>query len=376
MKKLFLILTMVLAVSALLLAGCSSPSSPAPSKAAPAASAAAPAAQGAATKLVLSNWMPPPDITKFSGNIEAWARDFEKQTGNKYKVEVVHSGALLSIFDSYNGVSKGVADIAHFIPQDTDRPFPMMEVVALPWLQVRSDTATKALHKLWEKGYFDKELADVKILFLNTSASSDDLITIKEVKTLADLKGLKLATGGGSRVDFIKALGAVPVFAPPPEVYGMLQKGVVEGVMMSGYGLYPDHTAEFLRYLVNPIRLFRVTHVVAMNKAVYDKMPADVKKIVDTMDADAKYSAGGAKILADEYDATIAKFLKETGKEVTLNKEDTAVVEKISLDVFNKWIADKKAQGFPADAIVADYYNALKALGVEKPCLGYTPPAK
>ncbi len=380
MRKTFLILLMVVTSVALLVAGCSSngtttasTSAPSTTSAAPVTSNVSPIASGKAARLALSNWMPPPPASQFSGHIETWARDFEKLTGGRYQVEVVHSGALASIADSYDAVSKGIADIAHFIPQDTDRPFPMLEMVALPWMQVRSDVATRALHKVMEKGYFDKELAGIKILFLNTSASSDDLITVKEVKTLADLKGMKIATGGGSRVDFIKALGAVPVFAPPPEVYGMLQKGVVDGEMMSGYGLYPDHTADFLRYLVSPIRFFRVTHVIAMNQDVYNKMPDDVKKILDGMDSDAKYSVGGAKILADEYDGFIDKFLKEVGHEVKLNDTDTAVVQKVCADIFDKWIADKKAQGYPADKVVKEYYDQLKALGVENPTLGYIP---
>ncbi|HSW57852.1 MAG TPA: hypothetical protein VLH15_05585, partial [Dehalococcoidales bacterium] len=95
---------------------------------------------------------------------------------------------------------------------------------------------------------------------------------------------------------------------------------------------------------------------------------------VDTMDADARYSAMGAKTLADEYDANIARFLKEVGKEITLNAADTAVVEENCARIFAKWMADMDAKGFKGTQIVADYYNALKELGVAKPALGY--PAK
>lgn len=340
---------------------------------APVTSTAASPATGKTTRLVFANWMQPPNVAKFSGTFEAWANDFEKLTGGKYKVEVVHGGALASIPKAYDVVAKGIVDISHFIPQDTDRPFDMSNVVALPFLQVRSDTATKALHTVRRKGYFDKEYAGVKLLFMNTSASADDLITIKPVNSLVDLKGLKIGTGGGPRVDLLKALGAVPVFCPPPEVYGMLQKGVIDGVLISGYGLYPEHTVEFLRYIINPIRMFRVLHVVAMNKDTYNKMPDDIKKIVDSMDAEAKYSLMGAKILADEYDEYISRFLKEVGKQITLNEADTAVVEGVCANIFNKWISDMNAKGLPGQDIVADYYKALKDLGVKKPALGYPP---
>lgn len=371
MKKLFLVLCTVLTVGALLLAGCAEPE-PAP---APAPSPAPSPAPGKVTKLVLTNWMPGPDIAHFASIFETWATDFEELTGGRYEVEVVHGGALAGIFESYDAVASGIADIAHFIPQDTDKPFPMSDVVALPFLQVRSDIATQALHNVRAKGYLDKEYAGVKILFLNTSASVDDLLTINPINSIADLKGVEIGTGGGSRIALLKGLGAVPVFAPPPEVYAMLQKGIVEGELISGYGIYIEHHDEFIRYLINPVRMFRVIHMVAMNSDTYNKMPDDVKQIVDSMDAEAKYSLMGAKILSDEYEVTMEKFLSTIGTAIDWSEEDMAVLDGICTDIFNKWITEQEAEGWPAGEVVAEYYNSLKALGVEKPARGY-PPAR
>lgn len=377
MKRYFSVIFIVILVSSLLLVACAEPApAPAPTPAPTPSPAPAPApapAPGKVTKLVFSNWEQPPDIAKYSGTHEAWAKDFEELTGGRYTVEVVHGGALASIPEAYDAVASGIADIAHFIPQDTDRPFPMSDVVALPFLQVRSDTATKALHQAWGKGYFDKEYSDVKVLYMNASASTDDMLSIDPINSIDDLKGLKIGTGGGSRVELIKALGAVPVFAPPPEIYPMLQKGIIDGMLMSGYGIYKAHHGEYVRYLINPVRMFRVIHVVAMNLDTYNKMPDDVKQIVDTMDADAKYSLMSAKILSDEYEETIEKFLSTTGTAIDWSEEDVAELERICSDIFDKWIADKEAEGLPARDVVNAYYNNLKALGMEKPALGYTP---
>lgn len=366
MKKWYLGLLMAVLVIALLMVGCGGSTTTATSTTAAADS-------GKATRLVLSNWMQPPEIARFSSMFDTWAAEFEERTGGRYKVEVVHGGALASVAEAYDAVIDGIADISQVIPQDTERPFPMMEVIALPFYQVRSDIATKALHVLWKKGYFDDEFSDVKILMMNIGASSDDLLTIKPITSLKELKGMKIATGGGSRIDVIEGLGAVPVFCPPPEVYGMLQKGIVEGIMMTGYSLYTDNTAEFVTTLVNPVRLFRISHVTCMNKDVYNKLPDDVKQIIDEMDADARLSLVGAKILADQYDESIERFLSTTGHEVTLSDEDIATLESICNRIFEEWIAEKEAKGLPGRQIVNDYYNALKELGVENPACGYKP---
>jgi len=355
MKRLLIALFSSLVVMSLLLTGCGGDKTEEP------------------IKLTFASWMPPPDVAHYTGTFETWARDFEEKTGGRYTVEVVHGGALAGVPESYDAVATGIADIAMFIPQDTDHPFPMSNVVALPFRQVRCDTATKALHEVWKEGYFDAEYADVKILFLNTTASSDDLISTKPVSSLADLKGMKVGTGGGARITLAERLGMAPVFSPPPEVYGMLQKGTIEGTLISGYGLYPDNHADFLRYIVEPVRMFRCVHIIAMNLDTYNSMPEDVQKIVDEMDKDAKYSLMGATVLADEYEATIERFVNEVGAIVTLNAGDTAVVESICTDIFDDWIAEMDAQGLPGSEIVAAYYNALKAEGMENPAMGYQP---
>ena len=50
----------------------------------------------------------------------------------------------------------------------------------------------------------------------------------KPVTSLADLKGRKVRTHGGSLNDFVNAIGAQPVGVGFPEVYGALERGVVD----------------------------------------------------------------------------------------------------------------------------------------------------
>jgi TRAP-type transport system periplasmic protein len=50
----------------------------------------------------------------------------------------------------------------------------------------------------------------------------------KPVTSLADLKGRKVRTHGGSLNDFMNAIGAQPVGIGFPEVYGALERGVVD----------------------------------------------------------------------------------------------------------------------------------------------------
>ncbi len=375
MRKLYFssVVIVVVIALALIVVGCGSGEQSDTTEAQSATNTTAGNGSGEVTKLVLSDWAQPPDIAPFSKTFDNWAAEFERLTGGCYEVEVIHGGALSGIADSYDAVINGVADMAHIVPQDTQHPFPMSEVVALPFYHVDSTIATEALGVLREKGYFDDEFSEAKLLMMNVSASADELYTIEPVISLADIKGMKLATGGGSRVELCNRLGATPVFCPPPDLFSMLQKGVVDGMLMTGYSLYNDHTADFVTTLVDPVRMFRITHVLLMNMDVYEGLPDDVKQIVDTMDQDARLSLFGAEILTEEYNETIDKWLGSTGTQITLNDDDFAELEQICSDIFEKWIEEKEAAGLPGREIVNDYYNALVDLGVEDPACGYRP---
>ena len=369
MKRLLFVVLSAVIIGGLVLSGCAEPA-PTPT---PSSAPTTTQAPDKVTKLVFNNWGPPPEIGRSSQGFEDFANAFEELTGGRYEVEVIHGGALAGILESYDVVESGLADISMFIAQDVDKPFKMTDVISLPWTQIPCDIATKAWHEVKMAGYLDKEYSDVKLLYMFASASADDLFMIDPIESLADLQGVKIATGGGSRQDLLKGIGAVPVFAPPPEVYPMLQKGIVSGVLSSGYGLTISHYDEFVKYLIEPMRLFRVAQVVAMNLDLYNSMPDDIKQVVDDMAADPKYALTSADSYTKEYADILEGWLGTTGSIIQLNEEDTATLESVCAEIFENWIADREAEGWPAKEVVDLYYNSLKSLGVEKPALGYTP---
>ena len=395
MKKLLLVILSAIIISGIILGGCAEPApapapapspapAPAPSPAPTPAPAPAPAPSPAPApkpepkpepiKLIDSEWGPPPELAKSGEALLHWCEDFERLTGGRYVVEHVWGGALASIHESYDVLVSGMADMSQFIPKDVDKPFPMSEVPTLPFGYSPSDIRTKAWRNVLKKGYLDKEYADVKVIMMCAGASTDELFTIERVNSMAELKGLKLATAGGAtEQDILKDMGAVPVFAPPPDIYPMLEKGIVDGIFISGYGLYLNHYAEYVKYFNSDARMTGIIQVIALNKDVYNKMPDDVKLIVDQLADDDKYSIEWGAIMAEEYEAFMNQFLTSTGTEIKWSAEDVQKFDDICVPYWDKFIQENEAKGYPAKQVIDEYYNSLKALGVEKPAAGYTP---
>jgi len=305
--------------------------------------------------------------------IDEFAQIFEEKTGGRYQVEVVHGGALCSLQKTYDTVVSGIADIGNIVLMDQEKPFPLSEVPTLPWRFMPTSKATLAWYDVYEKGYLDKEY-DVKVLFTFLSPG-EELVTINPIDTIDKMKGVKIATGGGAiRPVLLEKLGAVPVFAPPPDVYPMLQKGIVEGTFIGAPGIKFLNWGEFLRYAHEPyFVMFFGLFVIGMNMDSYNSLPDDVKAILDEIDTDAQFSAKLSKTTEDLTTIAQDEFFAGPGTNIDWSDADKAKLGEVLSTFWTDWIAEKEAKGLPGKEVIDEFYHGLEALGFEDPALGYTP---
>ena len=360
MKKLSVFLAIILLVGILFVSGCNSTAS----------------TETSTERLIDSQPFFPVDIDPSRAAYLDWIKDFEELTDGRYNVEQTWGGVLGTLETNYDTVLSGRSDFGMFIPKDSDRSFPMSEVVTLPFGFSPADIRTEAWLEVFRKGYFEEEYSDVKVILMAAGTCTDDLLTVSPVNSMADLKGMKIAVSGGvSQQEIIKAMGATPVFATPMDVSTMLERGIVDGLFMSSYGLYMNQYAEYVKYFYPQVRFTSIVEAWVLNKDAYNRMPEDVKAIVDDMSVmkTDKYSMNLARIEAQELDAVLDKFLSTTGTEIYWGEEDVTELSEICSLQFERWISDKTAMGYPAKEVVDEYYNNLKELGVENPSIGYTP---
>jgi TRAP-type C4-dicarboxylate transport system substrate-binding protein len=326
-----------------------------------------------AIKLVANSPVPPGN--PLEAFLLAWGKDFEQKTGGRYTVEVIGGGALASTTESYDALVGGVADIAVFQPPMTQKPFPIANIPVLFWGPVPGETMSKAWYEdIYKKGYLDKDLAEIKVLSVFTGPTGD-IETINPINTLADLNGVKLANAQGPDcVEFAKRLGAVSVIAGPPDIYLMLQKGIADGMFGAIPMVKEFHCDDFVKYML-PIQVTHMSHVVGMNRDVYNKMPDDVKKIVDAMAADESYGLDCARAFDVWYTEGLQYFLDKGGKRIEWSPADIAKMNEVAGAIWQENVANLEGQGVPAKKVCDEFYNAMKALGA-KPAeiaVGYMP---
>ena len=104
---------------------------------------------------------------------------------------------------------------------------PMLEMSDLAGLNPSHAQSRKVIDAVLPE--VNKELERFGVRIIATFPYPAQVFFCREpVTSLADLKGRRIRTAGGSSNDFVQAIGAQPTAIGFPEVYGALERGVVD----------------------------------------------------------------------------------------------------------------------------------------------------
>ncbi|MBQ0803954.1 MULTISPECIES: TRAP transporter substrate-binding protein [unclassified Sulfitobacter] len=306
----------------------------------------------------------PPQANVPKQVLDVWADKVQADSGDRIKIERYPSmqlgGKPPELMDQ---AIDGVADIVWTVVGYTPGRYPSTEVFELPFMVGDARAASSAYWQMFEKHMKDTEFKDVHIL--GTWVHGPGLLhTNKEVRTPADMQGMKIR--GGSRLvnQLLETTGATPVGMPVPAIPEGLSKGVIDGTTIPWEvttalkvpELVKNHT-EFAGSA-----LYTLTFVLAMNKDKYDSLPDDLKKVVDD-NSGLEFSvfAGGTQADADGPARQIAVDLGNNI--VTLSDEETQVWRETAQPIYDSWVADMNSKGIDGQALIDEAKSLMDAYG-------------
>ena len=121
------------------------------------------------------------------------------------------------------------------------------------------------------------EFRDVKLLWFLSSTMLRLHTTAKPIRTLDDLKGMKIRTGGGPQPPTLRLLGATPVAISPPDVYTALERGTVDGLTFPWEAVKSFKVDEVTKYH-DSASLWGGTFYVVMNLKKWESLPRISRK--------------------------------------------------------------------------------------------------
>ena len=236
-------------------------------------------------KLKAANYLP---VTHPMSQLSGWFCDeVKKRTNGQVEISYYPGGTLLNPVKMYDGIVTGIADLGLSHIQYTRGRFPVMEVFDLPLGFPSGWVATHVATDFYNK-YKPSEWNDVTVLYVTPTGPAVLETVSKPVKTLEDLKGIKIRATG-QMTDIIKALGGIPIPLEMPDVYDALRRGVIEGVTVDLSTLKHWKFAEVTKYVTADWQLGTViTFYWVINKSKWNALPPNIQKIFAEVASEAK----------------------------------------------------------------------------------------
>jgi TRAP-type C4-dicarboxylate transport system substrate-binding protein len=297
----------------------------------------------------------PPQAPIPANAIAPWAQKVEKDSGGRIKVQLFPSmqlgGRPPELFDQ---AKDGVVDLIWTVLGYTPGRFPKSEVFELPFLCGNPEAASRAFQAYVEKNSMD-EFKDVKLICAHTHGPG--LIHSKDpIAKLEDLKGMKVR--GGSRIIniMLEQLGATPVGMPVPQTGEALSKGVISATTIPWevvpalkiHQIVKNHTG-----FSGDRGLYTQTFAVAMNKSAYDKLPADLKKVIDA-NSGMETAALFGRAMAEGDKAGLALAQQAGNRIVTLDAAETQRWQRAAAGVRGAWYQEVSGKGIDGPKLAAE----------------------
>jgi TRAP-type mannitol/chloroaromatic compound transport system substrate-binding protein len=250
----------------------------------------------------------PKSLDTLFGVNDVFAKKVSDMTGGKFQISTHAAGEIVPAFGTIDAVQNATVECANTAPYyyfGKDETFALS--CAIPFgLNSRQMTAwyyegngLKLMREFYAKFNI------VNFPMGNTGAQMGGWFR-KEIKSLADIKGVKMRIGGfGGRI--LERIGGVPQNIPGGEIYQALEKGTIDAA--EWVGPYDDQKLGFnkvAQYYAYPgwweggpqLEL----HV---NQKAYDALPNEYKTIIECASAFAHHDMQG------KYDARNAQALKQ-----------------------------------------------------------------
>lgn len=275
---------------------------------------------------------------------KAFAEKVKFLTDGRIETQVFTGGTLGKALEVTNTVKAGVAECGHlWMGYDWGRD----KTTVLFGGFAGSMDSERMLHWLYEAGGLDmwKQFRDEKFgvvslpCFIRTAEAF--LHSRKPVRTLEDLKGLKIRTAG-AWLEIAKDLGAAPVTTPGGEVYPMLERGAIDATEWGT--LYENISPGFhkvAKYVVIPgVHQPCAPFEIVFNKAAWAKLSDRDKKLVETA---AKLVTFESWTRIGQEDAKALEFFRKAGNEI-IELDDKVQIETKKMALV--W-AEKQAKDNP-----------------------------
>lgn len=308
-------------------------------------------------ELKIAHFVPPSHSVSIW--LEEWSKRMETASKGQLKFSIFPNMQLGPPPKYFDLARTGQADITWFVHGFTPGRFPLAEISNLPYMMGSAEIGLKVLNdKELRSKYLEKEHAGLKVLLLMTHQPGNIHTGSKPIRTVDDMKGQRHRFSSATVREFIAALGGTPVGMPPTQMVESMQRGTLDGMWIDygganafKIGPVTKHTTEMYSYVTS--------FCICMNLAAYNKLPDNLKKLIDDSFAGVEEEVGHAW---DKLDEPGRAALMQAGMTpIKLSKEEDAKFRAVGAKVTEAKVEELAKKGLPAREV----YNTMKSLAAK-----------
>ncbi len=275
--------------------------------------------------------------------IKPWIDRVKAEVGGKVELKGFWGGSLgKSPVKQYELVKNGVADVAWILPGYTSGQFPEMQIVELPFLVNNAIEAGLVVQRLHDAGH-QTGLGEVKLIGA-WATSPNSLFINKPVKTVADLKNLKIRNAGAIGGYWLGQIGAIPQTMSAPKMTVALNRGTIDGGQQGWTGMRTFKAMNLVTHVMD-LPLGAIPFFLGMNKKKWDGLPKGVQTSFLKQGGETVARTGGKA-----YTDAVANILANNAqaKKLTIVKPSGAAFDKLVAESkvsVHKWWIEKTPNG-------------------------------
>lgn len=282
----------------------------------------------------------------------AWKRDhmmtgwllglidtINKGSGGRIEIQFLGGPEVVAAADLMTALGKGNVDLTMSAANYYSGIVPENAIIGLPvtaWdfgvLLKKARAVTPDLDKIWQ------ERLGVKYLGIGIYGPWYICTSKKAVRTVEDVKGLKVQSIGSYADPVIAAFGAAPVRTASAERYDAVQRGVVDGALQVPWCIRDWGESDIYKY----ITMWSILNGGCdyyMRLETWKKLSPDLQQLIEKSTAELQERA------ISEYtrvDGGAEQFLKQQGVElIYLSSDEAKRWQKVMSDVVTPWFMEK-----------------------------------
>jgi TRAP-type C4-dicarboxylate transport system substrate-binding protein len=268
---------------------------------------------------------------------------------------------------TFDAVRDGLIDVSFVTASYTPARHVLPLMAELPGAGATAEINSVAFSRIhWKYFQTVNEYKGVKLLGVFTHGPGQMFTVNKPVRSVADLAGMKIRSGGGISEQAAKALGASPLFKPAPESYEILSSGVADGIFFPLESIKSFNLDKVIKYAtLFPGGFYSSSFGFFMNEDKWNKIPKQDQAIIEKHSYE--YAARSNGQSWDRADQVGIQALKKANVKIAqATPAFVAEVRKLSAPIIDDWIKKANAKGVDAKGALEEFRAEIKKLSAGK----------